>query len=338
MTPPLYHLTILPPKMPRAEALSQEISALQKHLGGELNYLNPNRHLPRTIVPRILFGFHQLVPLRRMEAHFGIHHLYNPDPFPFPILHFLRRPIIYTITSGIGSRHRPHTTFFNRLAATVVPDERSLTQLKSAGVKNATLIRPGIDTEKFTVSPTPLTNTVHLLVASAPWTKAQFITKGINALLKAASQMPNLRLTFLWRGVLFDGMMKRVRQLGLANRVTVINEFADVNTVLATVHATIALATDVGIVKSYPHSLLDSLAAGKPVLLNRTIPMADFVAQTGCGIVVDAVSATAVQAGVDMLTQKYQQTAAIARVIGRETFSISAMIAAHLQLYERLSA
>lgn len=335
MNPPIYHLTILPPKMPRAEALSQEIFALQNHFGGELNYLNLNRYLPHTVIPRMLFGFHQLAHLRKMETQVGFHHIFNPDPFPFPVLKFLRRPVIYAITSGIG--YRPNTAFFNRLAATVAPDERSLAQLKSAGVKNAVLIRPGINTEKFSVAPTPLTDTVHLLAASAPWTNAQFASKGIDALLEAARREPNLRLTFLWRGVLFDEMKQRVEKLGLENRVTVINKLTDVNAVLATVHATIALATEAGIVKSYPHSLLDSLAAGKPVLVNRAIPMADFVVETGCGVVLDSVTAEAVLRGVETLVHDFSHLTDAARAIGRKTFSQSTMLAAYRSLYGRLS-
>ncbi|MFN8459435.1 MAG: hypothetical protein U0401_33095 [Anaerolineae bacterium] len=52
----LYHLTILPPKLPAAEALSQEISALRGRFGGELVYLNPNQRSP-IYLPRLLFGF-----------------------------------------------------------------------------------------------------------------------------------------------------------------------------------------------------------------------------------------------------------------------------------------
>ena len=334
MKPPFYHLTILPPKMPRAEALSQEIFALQNHFGGELNYLNPNRFSPLPI-PRLLFGFHQLVRLRRLEMNFGAHHLFNPDPFPFPVLRFLRRPVIYAVTGGIA--YPPNSAFFNRLAATVVPDERSLAILKSAGVKNAVLIRPGIHTEKFTVTPTPLTGNIHLLAASAPWTKAQFAAKGIDALLEAVRREPNLRLTFLWRGVLFDEMKRRVEKFGVENRVTVINKLTDVNAVLATVHAAIALATEAGIVKSYPHSLLDSLAAGKPVLVSRAIPMADFVAETSCGVVLDSVSADGVLAGVTRLNQNYPKMATAARAIKRDTFSISAMMAAYRTLYNRVA-
>jgi len=50
-----------------------------------------------------------------------------------------------------------------------------------------------------------------------------------------------------------------------------------VNKTLVSVHAAITLADREGIIKVYPHSLLDALAAGKPVLVSRAIPMADYV-------------------------------------------------------------
>ena len=117
------------------------------------------------------------------------------------------------------------------------------------------------------------------MVASAPWTVAQFASKGVDVLLDTAVANPNLRLTFLWRGVLFAEMMQKVTAMNLADRVTVINEQVDVNQMLATVHGTINLAAHSEIIKAYPHSLLDSLAAGKPVLVDKplagTLPDAD---------------------------------------------------------------
>src|SRR3972149_10493215 len=111
----LYHLTVLPPKMPEAEAMSQEISALRGHFGGDLVYLNPNQYSP-FYVPRLLFGFHKLKQLRAQETNFDIHQLYNPDPFAFPILRLLRRPIVYTLSCGV-THQRPDVAFFNSLAA-----------------------------------------------------------------------------------------------------------------------------------------------------------------------------------------------------------------------------
>ncbi len=327
----LYHLTVLPPKIPQAEALSQEISALQKHFGGELNYLNPNQRSPIPI-PRLLFGFQQLTQLRSIEGQFSLHHFYNPDPFPFPILRFLRRPVIYTITSGVGKK-RPNAAYFSKLNAVAVADERSLKRLRQWGVENTFLVKPGIDTTQFTHTPLPLKSKIRLLAGSAPWTKAQFESKGVTALLQAAKQEPRLRLIFLWRGVLADEMKRRVQALNLGKQVTVINKLVDVNTALASVHAAITLAGREGIIKSYPHSLLDSLAAGKPILVSRAIPMADYVEATGCGAVVETLSAKHILQAVATLTDNYQTMQKIVLEKSSQDFSLKAMIASYQKLY-----
>lgn len=330
----LYHLTVLPPKMPECEALSQEISALRQHFGGDLIYLNPNQHSP-VYLPRLLFGFHKLRQLRRLEAKVDIHHLYNPDAFPFPVLRFLRRPVIYSISSGVSER-RPNVAYFDSLAAVAVPDERSFNRLRAWGVKNVFLVRTGINTRRFTVTPVPLQSEFKLLVGSAPWTTDQFKTKGIDALLEAAQLNPQLRLTFLWRGVLAAQMEERVKRLNLERQVDIINKQVDVNQVLAGMHASIALAASPGIIKAYPHSLLDSLAAGKPVLVSRAIPMSDYVEDNGCGKIVKNITAADILAAVDNLRHDYEKSTAAAQRVGQRDFSQEAMIESFQTMYREV--
>ena len=69
---------------------------------------------------------------------------------------------------------------------------------------------------------------------------------------------------------------------GLEKQVEILNKRVDVNAVLAGVHGSIALVTNPAIIRSFPHSLMESLAAGKPVIVSRSIPMSDYVEQTGC--------------------------------------------------------
>src|SRR6185295_16108215 len=128
----LYLLATLPPKLPAAEAISQEIGALRDCFGGDILYLNPNERSP-IFIPRLLFGFHKLKQLRAQETRYQLHHFYNPDPFPFPILRQLRRPVIYSISCGVEDR-RPNITYFNSLAAVAAADERSLQRLRGWGL------------------------------------------------------------------------------------------------------------------------------------------------------------------------------------------------------------
>ena len=332
----LYHLTVLPPQRPRCEALSQEIQILQDYFGGKLVYVNPNQSSP-LYIPRLLFGISQLKALHDHEHSVDLHHLYNPDPYPFPYLLRLRKPVIYTVSSGVN-KQRINVGFLNKLAAVTVYDKRSLQHLRSAGLQNVHLIPPGIDTSRFTHTPLPLPpeGKIKLLMASAPWTPNQFHTKGIEALLEAARQFPRLYLTFLWREVLTEKMERRIRDLGLTQRVTLINKYVDVNRVFAGVHATIALATDPAIIKAYPHSLLDSLAAGKPVLISKTIPMAEYVKEKNCGVVVDNIAAESILEAITTLENSYKSLAMQAQKVGQRDFSLSSLLQAYGHLYRRV--
>lgn len=327
----LYSLTILPPKMPQAEALSQEIAVLQSQFSGELIYLNPNISSP-IYLPRLLFGFHKLPEIRRREANIDLHHVYNPDPFPFPILRLMRRPVVYSLSSGIGEK-RPNLRFLAKMTAVTVPDQRSYARLKSWGLNNVHVVKSGVENGRFTHTPQPLDGKLRLLVASAPWTVAQFHSKGIDALLALAAQRPDIELIFLWRGHWLDEMRQRVAAHKVGDRVQVIDRLVDVNEILATVHATVNLAMDAAIIKAYPHSLLDSLAAGKPVLVSQVIPMADYVAQTGCGAVVEAVTPQALGQAVAALVANYERMAETAVHVGQRDFSLKTMIDSYRTVY-----
>ncbi|MFW6116206.1 MAG: glycosyltransferase [bacterium] len=332
----LYHLTIPPPQRPACEAISQEITALRSRLDGDVVYLNPNRHLP-IYVPRLLFGFHKLRQLHTFEASVDIHHLYNPDPFPFPILRLLRKPVIYSLTGGVKGR-RINKRFFDSLAAVTVPDQESLDYLNRQGLNNVFLVQPGIDTDRFAHTHLPLRREIRLMVGSAPWTCAQFKSKGVDALLEAARRIPRLHLVFLWRGVLAEEMANRVHGMGLVDRVEIINRIADVNKVLARVHASAALAAESDIVRAYPHSLMESLAAGKPVLVSRPIPMASYVKEKGCGVVVERVNPAHIIAAVEALEKSYSDLQTAAERTGQRDFSQQRMIDSYKSVYEHVLA
>ena len=329
----LYHLTVPPSPMAACDAVIQEVEALRAHLGGEIIYLNPARR-PGSRYPERLYGLHRLVYLRRLEATIRLHHVYNSHLFYFPYLRWLRRPIVYTVVGGLRPDRVPRPgSPLRSLDAIVVTSERDLAVLRGWGLENSVVIRPGIDTTRFRPAPPPTGPGFTLLAGSAPWTEAQFHSKGVEALLAAAEARPDLRLVFLWRGLLFDEMQARVTRRGLQARVEVINQQVDVNGVLARVHAAVVLATDATLVKAFPHSLLEPLAAGRPVLVSRALPMADYVAETGCGQVVEAVSPEGVLAALARLEARYEACREAALRVGQRDFSQQALVEAYRRLY-----
>jgi glycosyltransferase involved in cell wall biosynthesis len=321
----VYVLPILPPQRPSAEAISQEIACLRDHFGGSVVYVNPNRHLPAPIIPRLLFGWSDLLTLRRLGRTAALYHFYNPDPFPYPFLRALPKPVVYALGARVS--RRPPLDFLRRMGMVTVPDAASAAQLRAWGLTNVARVRSGVDVSRFTPHPLPLSpeTPLRVLVASAPWTHEQFTGKGFDALLAAAQRMPDLQLTLLWRGHLADVMTARIAASGLQDRVTLLDQVVDVNDVLATVHAAALLPLREGLVKSYPHSLLDALAAGKPIVVSPALALAEDVAATGCGVVVSEVTPTAIVAALRALRADYPARAAAALTVGRRDFTLEAL-------------
>ncbi len=297
----LYHLTIPVSPMADCEAVAQDVRLLQQVAPGERFHLYPTRR-PGTRIPRLLWGLTALPALWRAERSIDLHHVFNPDPFPFAVLRFLRRPIVYTVVGGVNETHCDMARRLSRLvSAIIVSSEADSAYLQAWGIAQGRFIQPAIEATRFSHTAMPADAPFTLLAGSAPWTVEQFTSKGVDALLEAAQRRPDLRLVFLWRGVLFDEMMRRVKACGLEERVRVLNERVDVNKALAGVHASIVLASRVDVVKAYPHSLLESLAAGKPALVSRIIPMAGWVEQAGLGVVIEEVDVDHVLRAVAIL-------------------------------------
>jgi glycosyltransferase involved in cell wall biosynthesis len=330
----LYHIATLRPTTPEVEAVSQEVATLQAAFGGSPIYVNPNQRSP-VYIPRLLFGFHKLREIRGHEAE--LHHFFNPDPFPFPYLRALRRPVVYSLTCGLR-QEKVNRKFLSRMSVVTVSDERSLDHLKSQGLTNLSLVQPGIDKARFTPTPLTLDSEIRLMVGSAPWVRSQFKSKGVDALLEVAQRMPRLNLVFLWRGVLSREMKHRVHLMGLEDQVEVLDRVVDVNEVLAGMHASVTLAEEPDIVKAYPHSLLESLAAGKPVLVSRAIPMADYVAQTASGLVVAAVTPDHVVTALKKLELNYAELQRAAAEVAQRDFSQQEMINSYGRVYQDILA
>jgi glycosyltransferase involved in cell wall biosynthesis len=330
-----YLLPTLPPKAATAEAIAQEIALLQRTFGGETLHVNPNVGLARPLIPRVGFGWHMLPRLYQLAQRVDLFHFFNPDPFPYPFLLALPKPVVYTITAGVEAR--PNLAYLRRMRVVTVPDERTLAQLQEWGLTNVALQRPGIATHRFTHHPLPLTPDapLRLLVASAPWTMAQFASKGFDALFAAAQRTPNLHLVLLWRGLLLDEVRQRLGLAGIGAQVTLIDATVDVNATLATVHAAAIFATSPGIIKAYPHSLLDALAAGKPVLLNTALAMSDYVNSQQCGVVAEAVTPDALVVSIAKLRSNYVNYTKRAEIVGQRDFTEAAALDAVAAIYAR---
>jgi glycosyltransferase involved in cell wall biosynthesis len=270
-----------------------------------------------------------------LEPKADLCHLYNAELYYFPLLRFIRKPVVYTVVSGLGRDDRiPSTDVLRRLKGIVVPSVEDRERLKQRGLDNVHMFRPGIDVSRFEQTP-PATGPEFVLMAgSAPWTRKQFRTKGVNALLQVAQRMPSLRLVFLWRGWFTEEIRRRVNALGLADRVEIHTKRVDVNQVLSRAHAAVVLADKQKLVKAYPHSLLEALACGRPVLVSHRIAMADYVRKAGCGEVVQSLEPSDLLHAIQRLSENYEEHRINACRVGRTDFSQKDLVKSYQDLYE----
>jgi glycosyltransferase involved in cell wall biosynthesis len=329
----LYLLTAPSPAIAGTDAVLQDVAALRGAFQGEIVNLSPLKSSTYRF-PKQLYGFHNISEIRRLESRCRINHLFFSFPYAFPVLRLLRNPVFYTATASLDVTKKPSAPArLKGLARIIVSNEKDAAVLEAWGLTNYAIIPPGIDTAGLTPTTLPLDRELTLLMASAPWIGNQFESKGIDLLLAAAAKLPFLRLILLWRGVLAEELARRVQRLGIGKRVEIVDRKVNINDYLKKAHATVVLAKSGGVVRSFPHSLIESLLAGKPVLLSTTIAMADYVRTRRCGVVVPDMSMTALTSAIDILMRGYEELARNASEIEPGAFSIATMVENHRRLY-----
>jgi glycosyltransferase involved in cell wall biosynthesis len=272
--------------------------------------------------------------LRKYEKEVDIIHIFFPYLVNFRILEYFSKPVIFTIVSGVQCRYPPGT---GRLFTVVVSSDEERDILKSLGIGKVHMIRPGIDFSRIaTTSPPCPDHDFLLLMGSAPWTKNQFEWKGFNLMLEVLPKLPGIRLVCLWRGKLYHEWCAKIQAAGLADRVEIIHEKADISGILSRCHAAMVLADRPDLVKSYPNSLMEALVAGRPVIVSRAIPLSSYVDQTGCGIVIEKFSPDHIIHAINEMRDHYDQLRSVAVSAGRRDFSCDRMVHEYRDLYERI--
>jgi glycosyltransferase involved in cell wall biosynthesis len=327
-----YYSTIPPPVIPGTEAVMKEIDLLKGEFGGDFLNLYPfRRYLPG--FPKILTGIQCVSTLRAMDRECDIHHVFLHHLFALPVLRILKKPVVCTITTttsipGFMSNPRYHI---------VINSERDAEHLRSKGFDRFSVIKPGIDTSRIAGGVFPYKGSDFILFSgSAPWIPDHFRRKGFDLLLDLVEKMPDLRLVCLWRGVLYEEFLQKIKDAGVQDRVEVINRKADPDEVLSRVHAGIVLADSPGVAAAYPLSLIESLVAGKPAITSGCLSISDYIRSHRCGCVVESFTSDDLRRCLHNLMAGYSSMAENARGRGRMDFSKEGMIESYHRLYSSL--
>jgi glycosyltransferase involved in cell wall biosynthesis len=124
--------------------------------------------------------------------------------------------------------------------------------------------------------------------------------------------------------------------MNVGAQIEIINRKVDVNTVLSKVHGTILLAENSSLVKAYPHSLIESLAGGKPVITTSVIAMSDYITKNKCGFVVEDFSLESLIAKIDQFRSQYMTCSDAAHRVGAEDFAVPRMLSEMEKVYDKI--
>ena len=248
--------------------------------------------------------------IRKNKNNYDIYFL---ELIPYSIYFFLflfilkRKKCIYRLNSYElfdNSRNRLlKNIFLNRVSSSfrsiIVPDE--ITKKKFCdhllNIDNVTIIKPGIDLNKFKYKPPSSSSNFRLLMASAPrirypwfddWREA-FKNKGIILLLDAIEKINNkynVELTLIWRDDFYDKILNYINEKNLKN-VKVINKQVDMKKYYQNIDSVVLPACSIINTPLYPNSIMESIAIGRPVIITELLNISSIISNSNCGIVIE---------------------------------------------------
>ncbi len=309
---------------PKYEAISKEIELLQKNFSSEIfemNFRNP-------------LSYCKLLKLPFLPR--GISHIYT-SLGDRPYLSLIKKPPIILTGSASATKEkiRARVKLYKKLERVVVESERQREILLSLGVDDdkVKIILPGINLENFSYTKE---QEFRILFASSPPKIEKFESRGVNLMLDYLEGNKNPNFLFLWRKTGYDLLKKEIGSRKVEKQVDVINELiADMNEIFGKVSCTIAPFLYHDDHKPVPRSILESLAAGKPVLVSNKVSVSSLVKKEACGVVFEP-TLEGLKKAIDELQRNYESYQKNSRKTAEKYFSAERFVEGYKKIYEEV--
>ena len=329
--------------MPQWEAVSKEIASLLEGLGAgiesSLTSLNTadsrlqlRGRLQRIPLPH---GVALYPLLRRRMLQPGINHLFASagERWLSPLL--ARHNGVLTIAKGTASlaKVEGNAAALRSFRAVVVQSDRDRDLMRQLGVAEPAirLIRPGIPVATYRAAEGPFT----ILFASSPLSDGDFLSRGIQLMVRVAARRPDVRFLLVWRRRHVEKLRGLIHEAGVRNIEVQDGLIRDMAGVYDRVHAAALPALEHRSFVPAPRSGLEALAHGKPLLLSNYVAMAGSVAGGGAGVVFEP-TVEGLESAIDTLRANYAALQQGTQPYLRERFSPSVHLALHRRLYREL--
>jgi len=328
---------------PKYEAVSKEILLLSNALRHVLIY-NLSSRAELYFGARVISCYSRFYPSRIiipvLEHRFDISHIFTSAPEHFYTSVLTKKPIILTYCGHIYLPSKNVSRFVQKLKKfdhVILESAKDFSALTSIGFETnkLSIIYPGIDLSKFKPSE-PSVEIFKILFASSPLSDrdSSFYSRGVKLMLDSLDNIDGVRFVFLWRkgcSELLRTLMNR-QKLNQSN-VTIVNRIVnDITPFLTNVHAVIAPFTSIW-AKACPHSIIEALASGKPVLVSTKVGISDLVKNEKCGVVFEPTAEGLVQA-IEELRDHYWLYQNKSRRVAEKYFSKETFVENYRSIYE----
>jgi glycosyltransferase involved in cell wall biosynthesis len=320
---------------PKFEAISKEIEILHNKFPSMI--YNPQDKKMRFTKKHISFNYKHFpfplaaIPLRGNKK---IAHIYTSLGNRLYLTMVRKKPILLT-GAGSASEEKINKCIkhYKKVSHITVESEKDRDFLFSKGFDDnkVSLVYPGIDLSRFNYSKPD--DNFSILFASSPMQKQHFHSRGVNFLLENFNECNKTKLILLWRKKYIEEIKSLIKG---HNNIKLINEFIpNIEDLYNSTHATIFPSLTYLDNKPCPHSIIESLASGKPVAVSSASGIAPLVKKEKCGVVFDTEKESFVKA-MELLTKEYTHFQSKARKTAEKYFSKELFIKQYANIYDRI--
>ncbi len=220
-----------------------------------------------------------------------------------------------------------------RLRHIVVESERDKEILRQGGIPEAslTLIYPGAVVAPYRPASGPFT----VLFATSPLAGSSLLERGVHLIVQTAQSLPDVRFLLIWRKYHLAAIRELIARAGVRNVELRNGVITAMGEVYDSVHATILPGLEYGSLKPTPHSALESLAHGKPVLASTPTSIAGVLSQHQCGVVFDP-DARSLHASILHLRENYQRYQTNCHSTVNDLFSPRVFLERYRRVYDSM--
>ena len=332
---------------PDREGVSKEISLLSTHLRKDINLKITLHEISsgfKFYVSSLYISYGLIfLPIgifitKYIEKQSDLIHVFGSLTGRLYMKMLKRRPILLTNSGSIQeSRLRECKKAWGKIDMLVVECKRDERRVIDYGIKaeKVALIYPAVNIDAFSYQHPA--DRFKVGFASSPISNdRQGINKrGVGLLLLVAREMPDVDFVLLWREKHYSALKGLINKSTSGN-VSVLNRILpDMNTFYGGMHCTILPSKCADDCKPCPNSIMESLSAGKPVLVSNNVGISDIIEQEGCGLVFEAEVGDII-AKINEMRDNYDTFQSKTRWTAEQYFSIPRFVKGYKELYNQL--